>query len=118
MLAGLARVPDAAGALRSILDWTGGQPFLTQKVCHLVREDRESRFGTSAEWVDHVVRTHVIENWEMQDEPQHLRTIRDRIVQADEARRGAIVGGLSAGCWAGGVGGGGDSWEQAEFAVV
>jgi hypothetical protein len=28
------------------------------------------------------VRTHVIENWESQDEPQHLRTIRDRILRS------------------------------------
>jgi hypothetical protein len=28
----------AGGAMAAILDWTGGQPFLTQKVCELVRQ--------------------------------------------------------------------------------
>jgi sulfur relay (sulfurtransferase) DsrC/TusE family protein len=32
----------------------------------------------TAEWVERVVRSQIIENGETQDEPEHLRTIRDR----------------------------------------
>jgi hypothetical protein len=36
--------------------------------------------GNEAVWVENVVRSRIIENWETQDEPEHLRTIRDRII--------------------------------------
>ena len=72
------------GVIREILDWTGGQPFLTQKLCQLV-----IRFGNlttippseSAKFIEQVVRSRIVENWEAQDEPEHLRTIRDRILR-------------------------------------
>jgi WD40 repeat protein len=123
LLAGLVGVLDAPGALRSILAWTGGQPFLTQKVCHLVREwgsqgeeeaSSASRFQTPTELVDYVVQTYVIDNWEMQDEPQHLRTIRDRILQPDESRRGALLG-LSQQVLREETIAAADTWEQAEL---
>ena len=69
--------------LRSILDWTQGQPFLTQKLCYLVQTLPPEANGLTAEaeanWVDEVVRSHIIQDWQTQDEPEHLRTIRDRI---------------------------------------
>ncbi|MFB2975778.1 CHASE2 domain-containing protein [Microseira sp. BLCC-F43] len=73
--------------LKEILAWTGGQPFLTQKLCNLVTNFSEDRAGslvtitpgTEADWVEKIVRSGVIERWESQDEPEHLRTIRDRI---------------------------------------
>ncbi|MBE9126740.1 AAA-like domain-containing protein [Coleofasciculus sp. LEGE 07092] len=33
-----------------------------------------------ATWVEELVRSHIIDNWETVDEPEHLRTIRDRIL--------------------------------------
>ncbi|MEO1446723.1 MAG: AAA-like domain-containing protein, partial [Cyanobacteria bacterium J06635_11] len=60
--------------LRDILTWTGGQPFLTQKLCQLV-----ATHGTEASTsVEEIVKTYILNNWESQDEPEHLRTIRDR----------------------------------------
>ena len=41
--------------------------------------------------VEAVVRGRVIENWEGQDEPVHLKTIRDRLLQ-DERRSGRLLG--------------------------
>ncbi|MEM9218502.1 MAG: CHASE2 domain-containing protein [Cyanobacteria bacterium P01_F01_bin.150] len=65
---GLAPSPDQSmDHLRAILDWTQGQPFLTQKLCRLVAESSES--------VVAVVQEQVINNWERQDEPEHLKTI-------------------------------------------
>jgi hypothetical protein len=58
--------------LKEILDWTGGQPFLTQKLCELVVKECESKSFTT---VKKVVDIKIINNWHSQDTPQHLRTI-------------------------------------------
>ena len=68
--------------LEAILDWTGGQPFLTQKLCNLIFNSESSiPDGKEAEWVENLVKTKFIENWETQDEPPHLKTIRDRLLR-------------------------------------
>ncbi|NER50546.1 MAG: ABC transporter substrate-binding protein, partial [Symploca sp. SIO1A3] len=76
------KVSDPQAVLKEILNWTGGQPFLTQKLCRLIF-DCESPIpsGSEAELVEDLVRTQVIENWETQDNPVHLKTIRDRLLQ-------------------------------------
>jgi hypothetical protein len=40
-----------------------------------------------AEWIENLVRSHVIDNWESFDEPEHLRTIRDRLCRCAERDR-------------------------------
>lgn len=35
--------------------------------------------GTESVWIEKLVRTCIIDRWESQNEPEHLRTIRDRI---------------------------------------
>ncbi len=66
--------------LQEILDWTGGQPFLTQKLCQgLARSELQIASGQESEVVEQFVRSQVITHWESQDQPIHLRTIRDRI---------------------------------------
>ena len=74
-----AQKPDAV--LQAILIWTGGQPFLTQKVCHLIREDKNLIVqGDELEYVSNLIQDKLIKNWEAQDQPDHLRTIRDRLL--------------------------------------
>jgi len=79
----IASEPEAL--LAQILKWTGGQPFLTQKLCQLtlIATNRVSIIlaGDEARWVEQLVFRHIIDNWETQDEPEHLRTIRDRILR-------------------------------------
>jgi adenylate cyclase len=75
-LQGTVKQPKAK--MQEILAWTGGQPFLTQKLCHLVAS--ASAIDPSCS-VEQVVRSCLIENWEFQDEPEHLRTVRDRILR-------------------------------------
>ncbi len=71
--------------LQAILNWTGGQPFLTQKVCSFIQILEEPiPQGQEIIRVEQVVRKQLIENWESQDEPEHLRTIRDRILRVRE----------------------------------
>lgn len=78
-LAKKSKLPEKV--LQVVLDWTGGQPFLTQKVCQLILSAECSiSEGSEAESVEELVQSRIIEHWESQDEPEHLRTIRDRIV--------------------------------------
>jgi WD40 repeat protein len=81
-------VSNPEAVLKQILAWTSGQPFLTQKVCYLAyRASRETADGlvnvppgTEGFWVDSLVRSRIIDNWESQDEPEHLKTIADRLL--------------------------------------
>lgn len=67
-------VPHPERVMAEILFWTGGQPFLTQKLCQLVREKYREVENTNE-----IVEQYVIDDWEVKDEPEHLKTIRDRI---------------------------------------
>ncbi|MEG3988689.1 AAA-like domain-containing protein [Microcoleus sp. S28C3] len=77
---------NAQALLAAILYWTGGQPFLTQKVCKLLLVNllNTDPIETYANWVANIVREKVIQNWEEQDEPEHLKTIRDRILHSEQ----------------------------------
>ncbi|MEM9452285.1 MAG: hypothetical protein AAGA75_27690, partial [Cyanobacteria bacterium P01_E01_bin.6] len=114
--------PDAV--LARILFWTGGQPFLTQKLCQLILDDRDitgeqearpsshtsnSHANSHHLWdtasmeriprlpsldvsdVDRLVHTRILTNWEAQDEPEHLKTIRDYLI-SNEYRAGRLLG--------------------------
>ena len=78
--AGKADRPQAV--LKAILDWTGGQPFLTQKLCNLVL-DSPVMIGRGREqkMIAELVRSQIIENWETQDRPEHLNTIKQRLTR-------------------------------------
>ena len=95
------KVSYPIAVISEILAWTGGQPFLTQKLCQLVLRLVETRVseseissdlltlprGTEAFWVESVVRKYIIHKWESQDEPEHLRTIRDRLCRCPLGNR-------------------------------
>ncbi|WP_088893770.1 AAA-like domain-containing protein [Leptolyngbya ohadii] len=83
LLQGLAeKVENPQAVLKEVLFWTNGQPFLTQKVCKLIRgTSGKVPTNQEAEWIENLIRTQMIENWEFNDEPEHLRTIRDRILR-------------------------------------
>jgi WD40 repeat protein len=92
-------IGNPQAVLKEILYWTGGQTFLTQKICELVvRIAGESHSGdlkilpgTEDFFVESVVRENIINKWEAQDEPEHLKTIRDRILR-NEQRMGRWLG--------------------------
>ncbi|MEG4116292.1 AAA-like domain-containing protein [Microcoleus sp. N9_B4] len=135
LAAGLAELTDSPNeVLREVLYWTGGQPFLTQKLCKLLlenpqlipnspppappcqggeedaatpwqggekdaatpwqggekdaatacQEGEEDQIHPSKEWVEKVVRLKIVENWESQDVPEHLSTIRDRLFRENQ----------------------------------
>lgn len=85
----VGRASEPLAVLREILAWTGGQPFLTQKVCRLLQTICSKdcfliESGTEAEWVEKAVKFCLIENWEANDEPEHFRTIRDRLTRGSQ----------------------------------
>lgn len=92
-------VSNHDAVLKQILAWSSGQPFLTQKICYFAyRASRETADGlvnippeTEGFWVDSLVRSQIVNNWESQDEPEHLKTIRDRLIR-DEQRAGRLLG--------------------------
>lgn len=66
--------------LQNILDWTNGQPFLTQKICKILLQHSEN----SNPNVSDIVEKFIIKNWEDQDIPPHLRTIKDRVLNSKQ----------------------------------
>ncbi|NEO20937.1 AAA-like domain-containing protein [Moorena sp. SIO4A5] len=118
----VGKVDNPEQVLGEIVNWTGGQPFLTQRLCRLVVQtwelgnsrllaevgNREQGTGNSGQeltqtllekhfckrssvYLDQIVRTQIIDNWEAQDEQEHLKTIRDRILR-NEQRAGMLLG--------------------------
>ncbi|MEL6579782.1 MAG: AAA-like domain-containing protein [Cyanobacteria bacterium J06621_12] len=79
LLAGLSfselTASESETILREILVWTKGQPFLTQKLCALAV--RHQQLVTN---LPLLIQQHLVTNWEVQDEPEHLKTIRDRLL--------------------------------------
>jgi hypothetical protein len=83
-----AKVECPHTLLAAVFAWTNGQPFLTQKLCKLIRNTRSPiPLDRQAEWLADLVRTQIVENWESQDEPEHLRTIRDRVLKSPQSAR-------------------------------
>ncbi|GAB4230241.1 MAG: AAA-like domain-containing protein [Elainellaceae cyanobacterium] len=113
------KIDSPQAVLYEILHWTGGQPFLTQKLCQLVAQSGNGEIGGSgdapgepgaeapflkklvremltqhgaiADRVAATVESRMIENWIAQDEPPHLRTIRDRLL-SNEQRASRLLG--------------------------
>ncbi|MDJ0704576.1 MAG: AAA-like domain-containing protein, partial [Leptolyngbyaceae cyanobacterium MO_188.B28] len=87
--------------LAEILRWTGGQPFLTQKLCQIVvKTDDDKLIPPSIDlgepdqltaWIQGIVQSQIIDNWESQDNPEHLKTIRDRLLK-NPNRVGRLLG--------------------------
>ncbi len=87
--AGLAHLSEySEGLIQSILRWTGGQPFLTQKLCQLIvsEADIEPR-AYPAPYIDKLVERKIIQDWLQQDTPEHLKTIQDRLLHSSRAQR-------------------------------
>lgn len=62
--------------LNAILDWTGGQPFLTQILCNLVASNLQISEDTDIEdYIEKIVNDKIISNWRRQDKQNHLNGI-------------------------------------------
>jgi AAA-like domain len=88
----MEKASNPQAVLREILAWTGGQPFLTQKLCNLVQKSSACiSNGDEAGRIESLVRSRIIENWVAQDDPIHLRYISDRLLN-NEQRVGRLLG--------------------------
>ncbi|MEG3917697.1 AAA-like domain-containing protein [Microcoleus sp. T3_A4] len=93
------KVDNPQEVLKEILDWTGGQPFLTQKLCKLILhhlkslapasiisdstdESQTEKNTTNHLLISEIVQSNIIDNWESSDEPVHIKTIRDRLLRS------------------------------------
>ncbi|MFN6519026.1 MAG: AAA-like domain-containing protein [Nostoc sp. CreGUA01] len=81
------KVEHPEKVLQDVLNWTAGQPFLTQKLCNLIVQEATNNYLN----VDELVQSYIIDNWEAQDEPEHLRTIRDRLLR-NEHKASRLLG--------------------------
>jgi WD40 repeat protein len=78
--------------LAQVLQWTGGQPFLTQKLCLLLAKSGVLiPAGTEESIVEKLVKTAVIDDWESKDNPPHFKTISTRLI-SNEKRSGSLLG--------------------------
>ncbi|WP_159784642.1 AAA-like domain-containing protein [Sodalinema gerasimenkoae] len=77
--------------LERIFHWTQGQPFLTQKLCQQLIEHYPKfpipdpdPLNNQNRLIDLCVQQQILEHWEAQDAPEHLKTIRDRLLHNDD----------------------------------
>ena len=92
------KIDNSREILQQILAWTGGQPFLTHKICQLTAQKLASQTSTDCNiaansqlFIAELVQSSALENWEFQDEPEHLKTIRDRLLRNPQ-RTGRLLG--------------------------
>jgi AAA-like domain/Circadian oscillating protein COP23 len=79
--------------MEEILSWTGGQPFLTQKICQLIVDncDYIDR-GQETILIENLVQNYIIYHWEsQQDTAVHLTTIKERLLKNEE-NTGRLLG--------------------------
>ena len=83
--------------IQEVIYWTGGQPFLMQKLCNLAftaLEQQEQSLKTVnrnlTAWVEQLVRNQIVDRWESQDEPEHFKTIRERLLR-NEQKSGKLL---------------------------
>jgi GAF domain-containing protein len=66
--------------LAKVLEWTGGQPTLTQTLCQLVADAEDApAVGAETEWFDDLVQRQLIDQWEILPALEPVRAIRDRL---------------------------------------
>ncbi|NEO76152.1 AAA family ATPase [Moorena sp. SIO4G3] len=84
LIQGLAeQFSNPQAIIKQVLFWTGGQPFLTQKICNLIVAYQDTIVaGQETQWVDNFIQETIIDNWEFNDDPQHFKTISDRLLKS------------------------------------
>jgi len=87
--AGLQKVTeDPTQILERILYWGGGQPFLTQVLCHLVATSTEFSTNDINQHVDKLVKSKVIDNWQQNLRLSlHLPTIEDWFMNVEPSQK-------------------------------
>jgi WD40 repeat protein len=95
LMQGLAsKVANPQDYLAEAVEWTGGQPFLIQRLLGIIGQELAGVAPPQnvALWVENLVQERIVTNWESQDAPPHLTTIRDRVISVEEKLRGRMLG--------------------------
>ncbi len=95
LMQGLAsKVANPQDYLAEAVKWTGGQPFLIQRLLGMMEKELAGIAPPEniAGWVENLVQERIVTNWESQDAPPHLATIRDRVLSVEEKLRGRMLG--------------------------
>jgi len=74
--------------LEIILGWTGGQPFLTQIICHLAAQ--QCKIDQPVCWesyINGIVQDKIINNWREQDRQSHLQEIENYLIRIDDNQK-------------------------------
>ena len=72
--------------LAEIFRWSKGQPFLTQRLCQLIVEDKGNYLDLGiAPGIEKLIKEKIIRNWENQDKQVHLSTISKRVTESKRA---------------------------------
>lgn len=66
--------------LREIFAWTGGQPWLTKKLCQLISKSPSITAGNETVQVARLVTSKILGNWETKEAGEHLNQISDRLL--------------------------------------
>ncbi|NEP86394.1 MAG: tetratricopeptide repeat protein [Okeania sp. SIO2C2] len=77
-LIGIVEEPEIV--LRRVFDWTGGQPFLTQKLCQIIVDHTDN---TEPD-IDKLVEEHILTYWQEKDYPTHLTYIRHHLLSQNQ----------------------------------
>jgi hypothetical protein len=77
-------LPGGTETLKEILEWTGGQPFLTQRICRLSVNVPEFT-------IQNLIQSQIIQAWESNDEQVHFQTIQN-LVMTNESIATALLG--------------------------
>ncbi|MDZ8034957.1 AAA-like domain-containing protein [Nostoc sp. DedSLP04] len=87
LLEGLKTVTSKPEAvLDFILDWTGGQPFLTQVLCHLIASESQIPNNCNLkDYIDWVVTDKITNNWKLQDRQSHLQEIENWFIRVKDS---------------------------------
>ena len=88
----VGKVSEPDGTLAEVLQWSGGQPFLTLKLLDLISR-LANNDSTPSSLVAQVVQERIIENWqeEKQDERNHLRYISFRLLAGDDIEKRNVL---------------------------
>ncbi|MBD2447892.1 AAA-like domain-containing protein [Nostoc sp. FACHB-152] len=80
----VTREPDKV--LELLLDWTGGQPFLTQVLCHLIATEAQIPNNYNLkDYVERVVTDKITNDWKLQDRQSHLQEIENWFIRVTDS---------------------------------